>query len=169
MLLAVLVMQAAAILTTAQTGEFLLRAPGASTTAQLREDGITGPTIQVSWSGASLRGRADGRPIELTSEKGTITGSAPGQVNLRILPLEHGIRLQGAFAARISDLRLTAQTIEGSLGRCAYTLRASGNEYDGNRTCFGQAPEPVRVRLPARLLEQPLAQTAAELAVLLGR
>ena len=58
-------LQAATLVTGAQTDEFVVEGPGLAQTVKVKGDSLTGPLVQASWSGAELRGSAFHQPLDL--------------------------------------------------------------------------------------------------------
>jgi hypothetical protein len=162
-------LQAATLVTGAQTDEFVVEGPGLAQTVKVKGDSLTGPLVQASWSGAELRGSAFNQPLDLKVSGDRIAGLVAGrQVNLRVGQSREGLRLQGTYGGRLSDLTIGPNKIDGYLGRCGYTLQPQGNVYRGTRQCGADINPGVSVQIPAQLAQASPMRLAAALAVLLG-
>ena len=169
-----LLVQAAAqfvgtVVVTTPREEFVLQQPGRSFTAKVDGRGLTGPAVQLERTADGLRGSIGQQPADLQFTADRVTGLVGRlPVNLKLARTEDGMRLSGLWAGRLSNLRVSPYAIDGSLGRCGYTLHAEGNRYQGERSCGG-LPAPVVVQIPASLTQRPMGEFAASIVALLAQ
>lgn len=148
-----------------------LRTPANAVTARVTPQGITSPEFQVNLSPNAVRGRAFGRPVDLSlnTDKNEITGIfGQGPVNLRLKDEGTYIEADGMFGGQISNLRLSNEELTGTVGRCSYQLRVEGKQYQGSRSCGSGVESPVVVTIPPALT-QSNEQLIAALALLLAQ
>jgi hypothetical protein len=155
-----------------QTPQYLdLRTPGSAVTARVTPQGITSPELQLDVSPTTLRGRAFGRPVDLTlkQDQNSITGMyGMSPVNLRLKNNGVAIQANGMFAGQLSNLKLSKEELSGTVGRCSYQLKAKDQQYEGSRSCGFGLENPVSVSIPPALA-QSNEQVIAALSVLLAQ
>jgi len=162
-------LQAATLVTGAQTDQFVVEAPGRVLTVKVQGNTLAGPDVQASWSGTELRGSAFDKPLDLKVNGDRIEGLIGGrQVNLRVGKSPEGLRLQGTFGGQLSDLTIGPSKIDGHLGRCGYTLVPQASVYRGTRKCGLMINAGVSVQIPAQIAQAEPLRLAADMAVLLG-
>ncbi len=147
-----------------------LRTPSAAITARVTEDSVTGPDIQLSRDGKTLRGRAFGQTVFL-GLNGQELGGTVGRELTRLSFEEQGgvTRARGSFYGRLAELNLGKDTLTGTVGACSYELKATADgSYTGSRSCGGPPKRPVVLDIPPALAQQGTAMTLATLGLLLG-
>lgn len=149
---------------------FVLRVPGAAVEAKLSNDGISGADVQVTRYEHSLRGRAYGATLELFWTEEQVSGNVGGSpVDLRVEQEGNLLRIRGLYAGRVGNFTIEPGKLNGSLGRCTYTMTTQlGGRYDGQVTCGGM-PQDATLQLPPMLASFYPAEIAAYLAVFLGQ
>ena len=132
-------------------------------------EGLVGPDVQVSRLGTELRGRAFHQTVQLSWGSDRITGTvADGPVDLKVVSVGDGIRIEGLYAGLLGNLRISPHEIEGSVGACTYSLRRVGERFEGQHGCRSHPIELANVVLPASLDALPAAERAAFLVVILS-
>jgi hypothetical protein len=149
-----------------------LTMPGYRTEAQLTSDGFSGPEIMLSRNAEGYRGEAFRQTVELRLEEGRILGFlASTPVDLHLGASGTATVVRGLFGGGLSNLNVSDATLEGSVGRCSYQLRASAtyeHGYEGRRVCAGSRFEYATLRLPMAYDRLAPNERIALLLVLLG-
>ncbi|QQR44958.1 hypothetical protein JKA73_02060 [Myxococcus xanthus] len=155
----------------AQPVQYLdLRTPRVALNARVTDRDLTSPDLQVGFSDGSLRGRAFGRPLNLTLDAARIRGIyGSGPVDLRMTQEEGALRAKGTFGGQLTDFQVTPQTFKGDVGRCSYQLKASEEgRYQGWRSCLAGLENPVSLSIPPAIGGDD-ARLVATLALILSR
>jgi hypothetical protein len=142
---------------------------GGVSEARLTQSEMLGPDVQVQVSSSGLRGMAFNRPVDVTwkgDELTGIIGRAPVQLSVKREGEE--IVAHGLYEGRLSDFRMSRRSMDGSIGSCGYSLKGSGTEYQGFRSCSQSAEGPTAVRVPAAFWEMPDAEKIALLGLMLS-
>lgn len=143
-----------------------------SARADRQADGgtLTGPQLQVQWDDRRVEGQAFGRAVSLTLGDADVRGMfGPAPVRLNVTEDDQKLHVRGLFGGHLSNLRVSASKVEGSIGRCSYDLTAAGGQYEGFRRCGGQGmAEPVWMVIPDAFAALPRPLVAASLGMLMG-
>ncbi|MFP2931569.1 hypothetical protein ACLESO_41570 [Pyxidicoccus sp. 3LG] len=155
----------------AQTAQYLdLRTPAASITARVTDDNIDGPDLQLGFDDDSVRGRAYGRPVNLTLKDdrvGGIYGSAP--VDLKLKEEDDVLEARGTFGGQLTDFKVSPKGLTGTVGRCSYQLTTvKGDRYQGSRSCGRGVENPVTLSIPPELADDD-EELAATLSLVLAQ
>ena len=147
-----------------------LRTPQNAYTVQVEGNSLTSADLQLSYSNGDLRGRAFGRVVFLHLGEESVGGTVGSQLaRLRLTDKDGTTHVQGNFLGTLVDLDLSAQGLNGTVGRCGYDLKATPEgTYEGSRSCGGIPQRPVSLSLPAQLTQQGTPLTVATLAMVLG-
>ena len=129
---------------------------GIQTTAVISKDGAQGPSVDVGRydNGSAIRGTLNGRPFQLSVDQsaGTATGQA-GQGPITLNVSEDGDQFKcTGLVGRPSNVTISRERINGTIGLCSYDLGRSGEVYTGSRSCAGGI-SPVTVQFPSTILE----------------
>ncbi|WNG43382.1 hypothetical protein F0U60_04175 [Archangium minus] len=152
-------------------GQYLyLRTPNAAITARVDEDSVSGPHLQLSRDGKTLRGRAFGRTVFLGLNGEELGGTVGSTLTRLSFENKDGVTYaRGSFYGRLSELSLSAESLTGTVGPCSYDLKANEDAvYVGSRSCGGGPERPVVLSIPPALAKQGLAMTLATLSLILG-
>lgn len=146
-----------------------LRTPNAAITARVTENSVSGPDLQLSREGKTLRGRAFGQTVFL-GLNGQELGGTVGQALTRLsFESEDGVtRARGTFHGRLAELNISEEALTGTVGACSYDLKAENGSYVGSRSCGGPPRRPVILSIPPALARQGPAMTLATLGLVLG-
>ena len=156
--------------TRAGSQQFALWGSGFETTARVNADGATGPQVDIGRydDGATFRGSAFGRPVDISVTADTVRGewrSTP--LNLEVTTRNpRDFQVTGEIAGVPSTFSLDPERIQGTIGHCVYDLGWSGNSYVGTRSCHGGV-QSVTMSLPASVSEWSNADTAVLMAPLM--
>jgi len=147
-----------------------LRTPRVALNARVTDRDISSPDLQLGFGGDALRGRAFGRPINVTLDDARIRGIyGSGPVDLKMTQEEGALRAKGTFGGQLTDFRVTPQTFTGDVGRCSYQLTASEEgRYQGWRSCLAGLENPVSLSIPPAIGNDD-ARLVATLALILSR
>ncbi|HYO57070.1 hypothetical protein [Archangium sp.] len=155
----------------AQDAQYLyLRTPGAAITARVTGDSVSGPDLQLSRDGKTLRGRAFGQTVFLGLNGQELGGTVGRELTrLRFEDKDGVTQARGSFYGRLSELNISAEALTGTVGACSYDLKATEDGgYVGSRSCGGQPERPVVLAIPPALARQGPAMTLATLGLILG-
>jgi hypothetical protein len=155
----------------AQEGQYLsLRTPGAATTARVTGNRVSGPDLQLSRDGKTLRGRAFGQTVFLGLNGQELGGTVGRELTRLSFEDRDGVtHARGTFYGRLSELTLSAEGLTGTVGACSYDLKATEDgSYVGARSCGGPPERPVVLAIPPTLAQQGPAMTLATLGLILG-
>jgi hypothetical protein len=152
---------------------FSLRTEGRSVVVRVGENDLLSADVNVARypteAGASLRGVAFGRAVNLDTAAGAVAGLAGGEpLNLVVEREGRAIRLHGLVRGRLSSFRIGPGEAAGTLGACAYALARDGDRYEGRRSCGGGRTERAELRLADSLARWSDPDRAAALALLMG-
>lgn len=134
---------------------FSMVGSGLQTTAVISKSGAQGPTINVGRfdDGRTIRGTAEGRPVEITVTEGRASGSwASGPINVNVLEEGDQLKMNGLVAGRPSTWTVSGEALQGTIGFCAYDLRRQGDAYVGSRSC-GRGIGQVNVQFPSTIAD----------------
>ena len=155
----------------AQPVQYLdLRTPRVALNARVTATDLTSPDLQIGFSDDALRGRAFGRPLNLTLDTARVRGIyGSGPVDLRLTQEDGALRAKGTFGGQLTDFQVTQQTFKGDVGRCSYQLQASAEgRYQGWRSCLAGLENPVSLSIPPTIGNDN-ARLVATLALILSR
>ncbi|MBU8895781.1 hypothetical protein DRW03_20830 [Corallococcus sp. H22C18031201] len=155
----------------AQSQYLTLRTPRQDITAKVTPTDISSPQFQLGMDSNSMRGRAYGRTVDLSlnQEKGEVTGSfGQSPVNLKVTENANTLEAKGFFAGQPSNLKISPDTLTGTVGRCSYQLKQQDALYQGSRSCGRGVENPVSVSIPP-LIADSSARAVAALSVLLSK
>jgi hypothetical protein len=154
----------------AENQDISLHTPGEALTATVKGNNIESPNLQLYSSSDAVRGRAFGRVVNLDLNTDKVSGIVGGQpTDLKLTPQSGGgLKAVGMLGGSLSNFKVTPKEISGTVGRCSYELRFTGNRYDGWRSCNGRIENPVSLELPETLAQGNNAQVAATLGLILG-
>lgn len=147
-----------------------LRTPDAAITARVTSDSVSGPDLQLSRDGKTLRGRAFGRTVFLGLNGQELGGTVGQELTRLSFEEKDGVtHARGSFYGRLAELNISDEELTGTVGACSYELRATrGGSYVGSRSCGGIPQRPVMLSIPPALAQQGTAMTLATLGLLLG-
>jgi hypothetical protein len=146
------------------------------TARQLKLEGqnLYGPRVNVSFFADGYRGIynqtqvVDLRPVGDDRIYGTIAGQ-PTELYVEEGPT--WLQVRGLFKGRVSSFFLTPGRVQGLVGNCTYSLRATAdpvpNTYFGGSSC-GAWLGGTRLTLPEGFDERPARERVVALALLLG-
>jgi len=160
-------------LQTASSGpeqRFSMTGSGFQTTALITKDGAQGPQIDVGRydEGKTIRGKASGQVVDLTVSGTRAQGIwGPGPLTLDVAEEADQLKMNGLVAGRPTSWTASAERIEGTIGRCAYDLRRTGESYAGSRSCAGGISS-VNVQFPSTILEWQPINVAILMALLMS-
>ncbi len=152
--------------------ELQVRSPQSTFSAQVTQESIRGPGLQLDMTPESMRGQAFGRPVALTLEHGRIQGTVgEGPVDLQLQERTETVLLRGTFAGQPARFRLSHEELTGNVGACVFELIIDRNrrQYDGKRTCGSGPQTPVTVVIPSELKKDTDEQRMAALAIVLSQ
>jgi len=129
---------------------------GFETTAIISKDGAQGPSVDLGRydNGSTIRGTVNNRPFQRSVDQagGTARGQASqGPITLNVSEANDQFTCTG-LVGRPSNVTISREKINGTIGFCAYELARSGEVYNGSRSCAGGI-SPVTVRFPPSILE----------------
>ncbi|WP_160174479.1 hypothetical protein [Archangium violaceum] len=157
---------------TAQGGKqyLYLRTPNAAITARVTGDSVSGPDLQLSRDGKTLRGRAFGQTVFLGLNGQELGGTVGRELTRMSFEDDNGVtRARGSFYGRLSELNLSKEELTGTVGPCSYDLKATKDgSYVGSRSCGGAPERPVILDIPPALAKQGTGMTLATLGLILG-
>ena len=147
-----------------------LRTPGSAITARVTDDSVSGPDLQLSRDGKTLRGRAFGQTVFLGLNGKELGGTVGRELTRLSFEDEDGVTyVRGSFYGRLSELSISEESFTGTVGACSYDLKATEDGgYRGSRSCDGLPERPVVLAIPPALARQGPAMTLATLALILG-
>lgn len=147
-----------------------LRTPNAAVTARVDGNSVSGPDVQLSRDGKTLRGRAFGRTVFLGLNGQELGGTVGSELSRLSFEDKNGVtQARGTFYGRIAELNLSSEELTGTVGPCSYDLKITPDEvYMGSRSCGGPPERPVVLAIPPALAQQGPAMTLATLAIMLG-
>lgn len=135
-----------------QPAEYIdLRTPGIMLTARITEDGLSSPDLQLGLDDEGLRGRAFGRPVNLSFQDGRVGGIyGGGPVDLRVKEDGDTLQARGTFGGKLTNFRISPKGLTGDVGRCSYQLSATQQQdrYQGWRSCGYGLENPVTLSIP---------------------
>lgn len=156
----------------AQSGDqyLFLRTPNAAITARVTGDSVSGPDLQLSRDGKTLRGRAFGQTVFLGLNGKELGGTVGRELTRLSFEDKDGVtQARGSFYGRLTELNISDEELTGTVGPCSYELRATRDgSYVGSRSCGGPPERPVRLSIPPALAQQGSAMTLATLGLILG-
>src|SRR5262245_55711633 len=103
-----------------RTEDFSITQPGRTLTARVDASGLSGPMLQLGRAPGELRGRIRNFPTELRFSADRVSGlvgRAP--VDLHITRSDEGLRVQGLFAGKLSNLRINSAELKAPWGNAA--------------------------------------------------
>ncbi len=137
--------------------------------ASLSYEGLYGPNIAIKRGNLFFRGTLMNRVVDLGWDESQVRGmvdSAP--TSLTWTQEGDGVRIRGLYGGKLTNLRVTSQSIEGNLGDCGYSLEAARRGYRGRATCLGGFEQEAEVLLPDDLGIRPEGEQVALLALILS-
>jgi hypothetical protein len=132
-------------------------------------DRLTGPNVELQWFGARLVGTYRNHDVNLRVIGDRVRGNI-GEipVNAWITRGDRNFRIRGGEGEEPIDLYADPRRVTGELGGCRFTLKMTGEKYEGRRVCEPAPwPSAMSVELPAALADQLPGRQVAVLAVLL--
>lgn len=147
-----------------------LRTPNAAITARVTGDSVTGPDVQLSRDGKTLRGRAFGQTVFLGLNGQELGGTVGRELTRLSFENKGGVtHARGSFYGRLAELSISKEALTGTVGVCSYDLKATEDGgYSGSRSCGGPPERPVMLSIPPALAQQGTAMTLATLGLILG-
>lgn len=147
----------------------VLSTPELSRRVSLTQAAAVGPGIHLVRDEGAVRGRAFGHSVALRVRGERVEGLV-GALPARLSPPGEGDApwLEGTVLGAPVQLRRDARGLTGTVGPCTYELAPSAEGYAGRRSCTGSPWQPVRLTLPAGLLERGSALERVALLVVLG-
>ena len=144
---------------------------GFETSAIISKDGAQGPTVNLGRydNGSTIRGTLDNRPFQLSVDQaaGTATGqTGQGPITLNVSEANDQFTCTG-LVGRPSNVTISREKINGTIGFCSYELGRSGEAYVGSRSCAGGISS-VTVRFPPSILEWKPINICVLMAVLMS-
>ena len=156
----------------AEPAQYLdLRTPNASLTARVTGSGLSSPDLQLGFTEDALRGRAFGRPVNVTLGDDRIGGIyRGGPVDIRLTETGDTLEARGSFGGQLTNIKLNPQGLTGTVGRCSYQLKAApqADRYQGSRSCGYGVENPVTLSIPPAIAESD-EQLVATLSIVLGQ
>lgn len=155
-----------------ESAEFSLHSQKDAITAKasgtVNKGTLQGANMQLAWDENSIRGTAFGKPLTVSFKEDQASGVF-GETPVRLLLERRGdqLNVQGLFAGRISNFRMSKTKIEGTFGKCSYDMDAKNGDFVGYRAC-GAPNETVRLTIPEPLTKLPDAKLALMLGLVLG-
>jgi hypothetical protein len=151
---------------------FSLRGEGYAVTARVGDRAIESAEVSLGRfrdrDGASLRGTAFGRPVNLDADAYHVAGLfGAGPLNITVRRWGDEVRMEGLARGRPTTFHVSPGTLVGTIGACSYRLMRTGLAYEGRRSCGGPT-EQVELRLPVTLARWSDGEAAAALVILLG-
>lgn len=137
--------------------------------ASLYSHGLYGPNVSLQRGKAFYRGQMMNRVVDLGWNEGNVLGmvdSMPTQ--LTWTPEGDGVRIRGLYGGKLSNLKVTSETIEGTFAGCDYSLRAAGRGYEGRALCLGGFDQEAEVQLPPDLGVRSEGEQVALVALILS-
>lgn len=147
-----------------------LRTPSAAITARVTGDSVTGPDVQLSRDGKTLRGRAFGQTVFLGLNGQELGGTVGQELTRLSFENDDGVtQARGTFYGRLAELNISKEGLTGTVGACSYDLKTTEDgSYTGSRSCGGPPERPVVLSIPPALAKQGPAMTLATLGLILG-
>ena len=150
---------------------FSLVGNGFETSAIISKDGAQGPSVNLGRydNGSTIRGTVNDRPFQLSVDQsaGTATGQAgQGPITLNVSEADDQFTCTG-LVGRPSNVTISRERINGTIGFCSYDLGRSGEVYIGSRSCAGGI-SPVTVKFPSSILEWKPINICVLMAVLMS-
>jgi len=147
-----------------------LRTPNAAISARVTEDGVSGPDVQLSRDGKTLRGRVFGQTVFLGLNGQELGGTVGQELTRLSFENKDGVtQARGSFYGRLAELNISKEALTGTVGMCSYDLKATEDGgYSGSRSCGGPPERPVMLAIPPALAQQGTAMTLATLGLILG-
>jgi hypothetical protein len=150
---------------------FTMTLPGDTEQARLDGFRLRGADLEVSREADGYRGMGRSGAIDLHAAGKKIAGAVgPGSTELFVDDSPGGLRIQGRFADKLSDLTVQPDKVAGTMGRCQYDLHRAGPQapwYEGQRAC-GASLTSVKLALPAALARMEPVDRGVLLAIFLG-
>lgn len=151
-----------------QPGDFRLDVAGLETRAAASATVVRGDTIHLELGPHSVRGQANGRPVDLHWAPGSVSGAMDGQaVQLSVSRDDDRVEAQGSLEGMPSAFHVGPKSFEGDLGSCHYALEAAPGSYVGWRSCGPHPFVNASMQLPPVLAELPGEALVAVLVALL--
>lgn len=147
-----------------------LRTPQSAVTVRVEDNHFTSPDLQLVRDGDSVRGRAFGRVVFLGLQKDEVGGTVGSSLTRLHISEKDGVTtVRGNFIGALSDFQFGPQGLTGTVGRCAYELKATPEgSYQGSRSCGGPPQRPVVLDIPPALVKQGTPMTLTALALVLA-
>jgi hypothetical protein len=157
--------------TTGPEQRFSMVGNGFETTAIISKDGAQGPSVDLGRydNGSTIRGTVRNRPFQLSVDQsaGTVTGQgSQGPITLNVSEANDQFTCTG-LVGRPSNITISREKINGTIGLCSYELARSGEVYSGSRSCAGGI-SPVTVTFPPSILEWKPINVCVLMAVLMS-
>lgn len=137
--------------------------------ASLYERGMYGPNVSLQRGATFYRGTVLNRVVNLAWDRGEVRGmvdAAPTQ--LTWTNEGDGVRIRGLYGGKLSNLKVTTERIEGTIGDCGYSMYADRRGYRGRAMCLGGLNQEAEVTLPADLGARAEGEQVALLALILS-
>lgn len=144
---------------------------GFQTSAIISKDGAQGPDVDLGRydNGATIRGTIRNRPFQLSVDQaaGSVKGQGgEGPITLNVA--EEGDQLKcSGLVGRPSNVTISRERINGTIGLCSYDLGRNGESYTGSRSCAGGISS-VTVTFPSTILEWKPINICVLMAVLMS-
>jgi hypothetical protein len=143
--------------------------PHAGVQASLSDRGLYGPSVSLLREHAGYRGQVLDQSVNLSWDDHQVKGLAnTASVNLRWKEEGQVLHINGLYAGMLTNLRVSDEALEGSLGPCSYQLRWDGGSYFGDRSCGGELQRFTSVELPGDLTSRPMGERVALVALILS-
>jgi len=138
--------------------------------ANLSGDGLFGPDVSVRRVPHGYRGTTLGRVVDIDfAQQDKVEGVfGSGPVSLKWAPDDGGLRIRGLFGGQISNLLITPEKIDGTMGDCTYQMARDGALYRGFQRCLGITQRDSVLELPPDVVEKPLNERVALFSLVLG-
>lgn len=147
-----------------------LRTPQGAYTIRVDDTHLSSADLQLIRDADSVRGRAYGQVVFLGLKDQEVGGTVGSSLARLHLSERDGVTTaRGNFGGSLSNFQLSREGLTGTVGRCAYALKATPEgSYQGSRSCGGIPERPVVLDIPSALARQGAPMTIAALALVLA-
>lgn len=145
--------------------------PYAGVQATLSDRGLYGPSVLLQREPAGYRGQVLDQSVNLDWDDQRVVGLVDtGSVNLKWEWKEEDevLQINGLYAGMLTNLKVSPESLEGTLGRCTYHLRWDGGSYFGDRACNGNLQRFTSVELPRDLASRPMGEQVALVVLIMS-
>ena len=140
----------------------------AGVTADWEHGGLYGPQVRITRYENTFRGQMYGHTFDMDLGTTSIIGlSDLGPIKLSWSIINGKLLLSGLFIGRLGHLYFNGYEITGNIGNCEYDVRGRFPVYSGRRICDGNVQENTEVTLPEYIVEAPMSEKAAIIALML--